>query len=158
MADQAMYELNNRQRLFVRYTIAVLVDLTVLNLFDEYWELVNIRSFTISLAVALLLQLLLKLTIALEHRIANYFKNKPGVAARIYRGLSTWAILVGSKFVMLGAIDFAFGERVLFLGALHGIIAFIVVIIAFIVAETIMRKIYFMLDDDGEILPDPASA
>ena len=155
MASQEIYELNNPQRLFVRYTIAVLVDLTILNLFDEYWDLVSIESFTISLAAAFLLQLLLRLTIALEHRVADYFKNKPGVASKIFRGLSIWGILVASKFVMLEAIDFAFGDRVVFSGALHGIVAFVVVIIAFILAEATVRKIYLMLDDDREVVPDP---
>jgi len=155
MASQEIYELNNPQRLFVRYTIAVLVDLTVLNLFDEYWDLVSIESFTISLAAAFLLQLLLRLTIALEHRVANHFKNKPGVASKIFRGLSIWGILVASKFVMLEAIDFAFGDRVVFSGAFHGIVAFVVVIIAFILAEATVRKVYLMLDDDGEVVPDP---
>ena len=153
MANQETYELNNPQRLFLRYTIAVLVALTVLNLFEEYWDLVAIGSFTISLATACLLQLLLVITIRLEHRVANYFKSKPGVAPRIYRALSVWLILLGSKFVMLGAIDLAFGERVLFSGPLHGIVAFVVVVITMILAEESMRKIYFALDDkaDGSV-------
>ena len=37
------YGFNTPQRLFVGYTLAVLVDLTVLNFFDEYWEFVNIE-------------------------------------------------------------------------------------------------------------------
>ena len=156
MTHQESIELNNPQRIFVRYTLAVLVDLTVLNLFDEFWDLVHIESFTISLAAALLLQVLLKLTISAEHRVADYFKEKPGTASKIYRGLSTWAILVASKFAMLGAIDFAFGDRVLFLGALHGIVAFLVVIIAILLAEAVVRKIYLALDDDGEVVPDLA--
>ncbi len=134
----------------------MLVDLTVLNLFDEYWDLLTIGSFTISFAAAGLLQLLLRLVIAAEHRIADYFKTKPGVAPKVYRVLSTYAILVGSKFVMLGAIDFAFGDRVRFSGPFHGIVAFIIVIIAIILAEGILRKIFLVLDDDVEALPDPA--
>ncbi len=51
--------LSNRQALFIKYFFAVLVDLTVLNLFVEYWHVVEIDSFTISLLAAALLQLLL---------------------------------------------------------------------------------------------------
>ncbi len=29
---------NNKQRLFLAYTLFILVDLTVLKFFDEYWE------------------------------------------------------------------------------------------------------------------------
>ena len=151
MASQQTYELNNPQRLFLRYTIAVLVALTVLNLFDEYWDLVHIGSFTISLATAFLLQLLLVITIKFERRVIHYFKGKPGVATRIYRALSVWLILAVSKFVMLGAIDLAFGERVEFLGPFHGVVAFVVVIITMILAEESLRKIYFALADKEKL-------
>ncbi len=56
--------LSHRQAMFIGYFFCVLVDLTVLNLFDEYFEPVKFHSFTISLFAAALLQLLLKLTLA----------------------------------------------------------------------------------------------
>jgi hypothetical protein len=63
----------NSQRLFVRYLMATLIDLTVLNLFDEHWRHVTVDSFTISILAAVLLQVLLKTTLALEHKVAGYF-------------------------------------------------------------------------------------
>ena len=57
----------------------MLVDLTVLNLFNEYWDFVYIEFFTISLLTAVLLQFLLKVTIAIEHRVAGYFESKTGL-------------------------------------------------------------------------------
>ena len=151
MGSKETYELNHPQRLFVRFTLAVLVDLTVLNLFDEHWDLVSIESFTISLATAVLLQVLLKLTIAAEHRIASHFKRKPGTAPKVYRALSTWLILAGSKFVMLEAVDLVFGDRVEFLGPFHGLVAFVCVIIALILAEVLIGKIYRALDDKEDV-------
>ncbi len=76
----------NGQRLFLGYTLFILVDLTVLNFFDEYWYRVEIESFTISLLAAAFLQVL--------------------------------------------------------------VIPFIVVVIAIIIAETILSKIYTMLADE----------
>ena len=72
---------SSRQRLFVRYLLAVLIDLLVLNLFVEYWDAVAIDSFTVSLLVAVLLQVLLKLTLNLEHRVAEYFNARTGPSA-----------------------------------------------------------------------------
>ncbi|MBY5992454.1 hypothetical protein KUV81_10060 [Ferrimonas balearica] len=141
------YGFNTPQRLFVGYTLAVLVDLTVLNLFVEYWSYVIIDSFTISLAAAILLQLLLKLSIGAEKRLADYFKAKPGRAPKIYRALCSYLILVGSKFVMLEAIDLLFGPRVEFIGPLNGIPVFFTVIFAIIAAELLVARIYFALDD-----------
>ena len=132
----------NRQRLFIKYVLAILVDLTVLNLFDQYWDHVHIESFSVSLLAAALLQFLLQLTIALEHNVAEYFKKKDGLKHRIARGLSTWAILFISKLVILQAINFSFGDSVLFTGRVHGLIAFIIVIIAMVIAEQSITKAY----------------
>ena len=133
---------SRRQQIIFKYVFFVLVDLTVLNLLDQYWELVFIEDFTISLLAALLLQVLLQLTMAIEHRIAAYFKEKPGVSAKILRGLSTWAVLFGSKLVILEAINIAFGNSVLFGGPMQGLIAFVVVVVAIIVAEQLLYRVY----------------
>jgi hypothetical protein len=133
---------SNRQRMFVRYLMATLIDLTVLNLFDEYWTHVSIDSFTISILAAILLQVLLKATLAIEHRVAGFFNAKSGGTARLMRFLSAWLILFGSKFIMLGAINFAFGNEVDFGGPLHGVVAFIAVVVAMLVAEEMTTRLY----------------
>jgi hypothetical protein len=130
------------QQLFIRFTYAVLLDLTVLNLFNEYWDYVFIESFSISLLAAILLQFLLYVTIAIEHRVANYFNTKSGLRAKVLKGLSIWGILFGSKLVILEAINFSFGNSVLFKGPVHGLVAFIIVVIAIIIAEVAIRKIH----------------
>ena len=146
------YGFNTPQRFFVGYTLAVLVDLTVLNLFNEFWQYITVESFSISLLVAILLQLLLKLTIAAEHAIANYFKDKPGKAPKFYRAFCTWLILFGSKFVMLEAINLVFGDRINFTGPVDGIVAFFALVFGILIAEFIVSKIYFSLEDK----PKPA--
>ena len=132
---------STHQQMFVRYFTAILIDLTVLNFFDEYWEHVKIESFTISLFTAVLLQVLLKLTIALEHRIENYFKNRTGIKAKIQRLLSIWAILFGSKLLIMEAVDFAFGDKVVFGGPFHGLAAFIILVIVMLIAEYAIVKL-----------------
>lgn len=135
-------EINNSQKLFVRYLVAVLIDLTVLNLFDEFWALVTVDPFSVSVLAAILLQVLLKATLVLEHKVAGYFNAKSGGFARFMRFFTAWLILFGSKFVMLGAIDFAFGDDVAFAGPLHGVVAFIVVVMVMLAAEEVAVRIY----------------
>ncbi len=143
---------SNRQELLFDYIMAVLIDLTVLNLFNEFWDYVYISSFSISLLAAILLQTLLQLTIAIEHRVASYFNKNPGLRARILRVLSAWAILFISKLVILEVINFSFGADVLFSGPIHGVVAFIIVVIAIIVAEQTFAWIYRSMAHDEEIL------
>ena len=132
----------DRQRLFVRYFTGVLIDLTVLNLFAEYWSSVHVSTFTISLLAAVLLQVLLKLTIAVEHKVAGYFTGKPGGFWIFMRFFCAWLVLFGSKFVILEAITFVFGHDVHFDGMLHGIVALIVVVVVMLLVEEIVVRIY----------------
>jgi len=143
--EDSAQSMSNKQRLFMRYFTAILVDLTVLNLFEEYWDNVVIGSFTISLFAAIVLQILLQLTIVFEHKVAAYFKSKSGTSAKVQRFFATWAILFFSKIIILEAINIAFGDKVLFLGAFHGLVAFIVVVIALLVAEKAIIKLYHSL-------------
>jgi len=131
-----------RQRVFMRYLTATLVDLAVLNLFVEYWEHVSADSFTITLLAAVLLQILLKLTIALEHRLAAFFNARPGGFNKFMRFFTAWLVLFGSKFVILEALALAFGDGLRFGGPFHGIVALIVVVVAMLVVEAALVKFY----------------
>ncbi len=134
---------SDKQRLFARYFIGTLIDLVVLGLFDEYSSKVFIHhSFTIALLAALLLQVLLKVTIAIEHRVAAYFKSKPGRLMVFLRFFSAWLILFGSKFVILEALSLAFGEKLRFEGVFHGIVALIVVVVTMLAAEELVVRFY----------------
>jgi hypothetical protein len=138
---------SNRQRLFVRYFTGILIDLVVLNLFAEYSKNVFIDTFTTSLLAAIVLQLLLKLTIAVEHRVAEFFKAKPGGFMGFLRFFFAWLVLFGSKFVILEAIVQIFGNDVRFTGAFQGIVTLIVVIVAMLVAEEVIVRLYRRLGD-----------
>ena len=135
-------EYSDRQRLFLRYYTGVLIDLVVLSLFDEYSDKVWVSSFTIALLAAVLLQILLKATIAVEHRVAAYFNSKSGGFMKFMRYFCAWLVLFGSKFVILEALSFAFGESVKFEGALHGLVWLIIVVVVMLLAEELMVRVY----------------
>jgi len=127
-----------RQRIFVRYLMAILIDLVVLNLFAEFWDAVVIDSFVISILAAFILQILLRATMMFEHKVANYFKAKPGKINVFLRWFTAWTILFGSKFLILFVIDKIFGVRVEF----SNVIVFIVVIITIVLFEVGITALY----------------
>ena len=126
----------------MRYLTATLVDLVVLGLFAEYWEHVSVDSFTIMMLAAVVLQILLKLTIVLEHKVANFFNARPGGFNKFMRFFTAWLILFGSKFVILEALALAFADRLRFGGPFHGIVALIVVVVVMLVVEAVLVKFY----------------
>lgn len=132
-----------RQRRFLRFLTATLVDLVVLNLFIEYLpQYVAVDTFSITLLAAVVLQVLLKLTLLLEHRLAAFFNAKPGGFAKFMRLFTAWLVLFGSKFLILEALALALGERLHFGGAFHGIVALIAVVVAMLAAEALLVKGY----------------
>lgn len=130
--------ISKRQALFIRYVTAILIDLTVLNLFNEYWSYVHISSFTISLLAAIVLQLMLQITFKIEHRIGSYLSTK---GKKWLRLLTAWALLFGSKLAILWILGFLFGDKIMFKGPFHGVVAFVLVIMAMLATEALMRWI-----------------
>ena len=128
--------------IFLTYTLAVLVDLVVINLFNEYWDWVTVDSFTISLAAAILMQVLLKATLTIEHKVSARLKKRDHLGSRLIHITVVWAILFGSKFVILDIFNRVFGDRVEFYGPLHGVVAFILLVVAILAAEFLVGWIY----------------
>ena len=141
-------EINQRQRLFLMFTLFVLADLTVINLFDEYASsYFHISSFTASIVMAVILQILLVITIKIEHKIADFFKGKEGVINLIFRILVTWALLFGSKIIMMKIVDLILGNKIEYYGPYHGLGAFVLIIIGMIIAENLLKKVFLSLKD-----------
>ena len=127
---------------FVRYFTAVLIDLLVLNLFVEYSSKVKVDTFTDVLLAAVLLQILLEVTIAIEHRVGAYFKAKPGRLMTFLRYFCAWLVLFGSKFVILEALTFAFRRQGPLRRAVQRHPAPIVVVVVMLVAEEAIVRLY----------------
>ena len=132
----------DRQRLFVLFFTGTLIDLVVLSLFAEYSDKVFVDSFTTAFLAAIVLQILLKATIALEHRVLARFKDKTGFAWKSLKYFTAWLILFGSKFVILEALSFAFEKDVHFEGVWHGIVWLIVVVVTMVIVEELVARLY----------------
>ncbi len=138
----------HRQRTFVRYFIAIAADLVVLNLLAQFWGRLSVDGFLTTLIAAVLLQLLLQGTLIIEHKAAAPFVGKTGLW-KVGRILVAWLILFVSKFVMLWVIGLILGDAIQFHGAMHGAGAFIVTIIAMVVAEERMYRAFRALGTDA---------
>lgn len=125
----------DRQRLIIHYLCAVLIDLVVLNLFNEFWAQVHVASFSWSLLAAVLLQAFLKGTNALVYQLGVFFSARRGALMKVLRVFTAWLVLVLSKFVILEAIDLVFGDKVRFEGAMDGLVPLMVVVTVMVIAE-----------------------
>ena len=133
---------SDRQRLFVLFFTGTLIDLVILGLFNEYSDHVYVDSFTTALLASIVLQILLKATIAIEHRVLARFKGKTGAAWKALKYFTAWVILFGSKFVILEALSIAFAEDVHFEGMWHGIVWLIIVVVTMVIVEELVARFY----------------
>ena len=90
----------------------------------------------------MVLQVLLKLTIVLEHKVAAFYNARPGGFNKFLRFFTAWVILFGSKFAILGALVFALGDRLKFGGPFQGVVVLIVVVVVMLVVEAVLVKVY----------------
>lgn len=109
--------------------VDVFVYVIVLNLAVEYVPLVITETFTLSLLTAVLLKVVLEIVIVLKGRAKRRFAAASGPLARVAAGLVLWAVLVGSKFLVLESVALVFGDRVQ-LGGFLAVTGLIVVLLA----------------------------
>ena len=138
--------INNSQRLFLVYIICILVDMTILNIFAEFSHSVYVESFSITIFIAIFLQLFIVLTKYAEHKLSNFFGDKKNYLTKIMYFLALWALLLFSKLLMLHGANLIFGDKINFYGMFDGLLAFIILIFSFLTGEYLLTKIYQALE------------
>jgi len=126
------------QARFLSWTADVLIYTVVLNLFAQYAPGVIAESFSISLATALLLKLLLDATLWLKRQIRVSFGSRDGARWTLLMLAAIWAVLFASKFVIIEATALVFGDSV----QLGGFFGIVVLILAMMAARQAMGLIY----------------
>jgi hypothetical protein len=126
------------QARFISWISEVLVDIVVLNLFVEYAHSVVIDSFAISILTALLLKLMVDAVKGLEQGVSAYFAAKPGTIWKVLRYAAVWLILFLSKFVILEAVNFVFGDHV----ELGSFIEIVSIIVAMLAANAVLYRAF----------------
>ena len=134
---------------FISWVSDVLVDIVVLNLFVEFAHTVVIDSFYISVLTALLLKLMVDAVKGLEQSVSAYFSAKPGTGWKVVRYTAVWLILFLSKFVILEAVNFVFGDHV----ELGSFIEIFAIIITMLAANAALLLVYRRLGDPGATTP-----
>lgn len=118
-----------------------LVYAVVLGFFEDYTDILNTWSYSITFFVAIVMQILTYLTFWLKSLVIKYLKGKEG---RIYKAalvFSVWLILFLSKFVFLAVIDFIFGSAV----EISGFFGLVIIIIVMIVSKNLIDVAYAKL-------------
>jgi hypothetical protein len=117
--------------------VDVFVYVVVLNIAVEYVPAVISETFTLSLLTAIVLKLVLEVVVWVKDRVKARITAAPRLIGKVVAALVLWLVLVGSKFVVLELIAFAFAGQV----QLGGFFAVTGLIIVLMLARAGVRKL-----------------
>ena len=117
--------------------VDMFVYVVVLNLFVEYLPRVISETFTLSLLTAVLLKAVLEVVVAAKNRVRARFRQASTPLGKVVPALLLWALLFGSKFLVLEAVDVVFGDRV----SLGGFLSVTLLIVTLMLSRAGVRRL-----------------
>jgi hypothetical protein len=122
---------------FAAAIVDVFVYVVVLNLFVEYLPKVISETFTLSLLTAVLLKGVLEIVVAAKNRVKARFRAASTPIGKVVAAVMLWAVLFGSKFLVLEVVALVFGDRV----SLGGFFSVTALILALLLSRAAVRRL-----------------
>lgn len=117
--------------------VDVFVYVVVLNLFVEYLPVVISETFTLSLLTAVLLKGVLEVVVLAKKRVITRFRQADTPVAKVVAAVLVWAVVFGSKFLVLETVALVFGSQV----SLGGFFSVTALIVTLLLARAGVRRL-----------------
>ena len=118
--------------------IGILLYSVVLGFFNDYTHILQTSSYSITFLLAIVLQLLTYVKLALKDVVKAHFSQYKSKAAKYGFIFSVWFILFVSKFIFLAVIDFIFRDQV----EISGFFGLMAMVFTLIILQKISELIY----------------
>jgi predicted Co/Zn/Cd cation transporter (cation efflux family) len=135
---------SNRQRVFSEMLSGILLYSVVLGFFNDYTDIIHTGTYSTTFAVAVVMEILTFLTIALKDRVLRWLNGRgrpPRKAAVVF---SLWLIMFLSKFVFLAAISAIFRGEV----QVSNFFGLLLIIACMTIAQKLLDLAYASLGDE----------
>ncbi len=129
---------NSRQLLFQELFVGTLIYATVLGFFNDYTDIVEVKSFSTIFLASIVLEILTYLTFQLKGKIVAWLKPRQGAAYKVLLFLCVWFIMFSSKFVFIGIIDMIFGNYI----TIHGFFGILFVVLGVTLLHRLAFKVF----------------
>lgn len=140
LADQSKVEM------FREWTTGTLLYAVVMGFFDDYTDVLEVRSFSILFLAAFVMQALTYGTLVLKKRTAAWHRRRSKKPNLVALGLSIWAIMFFSKFVFLEVLDIVFGDTV----EVSGFVGLVLIIGSMLIVDALIGFVDRTLSDATE--------
>lgn len=141
--SQQIDKINPKQAFFREMVLGTLVYSVVLGFFNDYTNILQTKSFSVTFGVAIVMQILTYATFLLKDMVVKHFKNKNGKYSKAGLAFGVWLIMFFSKFVFLAVIEFIFSNDV----KISGFFGLFAIILTMTIAKQLVDYIYRALAD-----------
>lgn len=126
--------MHTKQSVFRTMLTGTLLYSVVIGFFNDYTNILNTRSYSITFALAIVLQLLTFATFYIKDLMVKRSRKFSGARAKFALVFGVWTVLFLSKFVFLWAIGVIFKDSV----ELSGFINIFVVVLTMTLAQKLL--------------------
>ena len=134
-------EQTRRQEIFTELVTGILLYSVVLGFFNDYTDILHTGTYSVTFALAVVMQLLTYATLRLKDRVVRHFKGRSGRDLTVAMALSVWLVIFLSKFVFLWVISVVFRHEV----QINGFVGLVLIIITMTLAKQLLDYIYSRL-------------
>ncbi len=127
----------SKQKIYREIILGILLYSVVLGFFNDYTNILHTGTYSVTFAVAIVMEMLTYLTFLLKDLIVGWFKDKEGKIYRYAMFFSVWLVLFLSKFVFLEVIAIVFRSEV----KIKGFVGLLIIVICLTAAEKIVNLI-----------------
>lgn len=124
--NKQIISVTNRQKMLHEMFVGTLIYAVVLGFFDDYTDIIEVKSFSTIFLASIVLQLLTYLIFSLKKRLIARSKTKQSFTAKLPQLFLVWFVMFSSKFVFIGALNWLFGDY-FYVSGFFGIMLVVVV-------------------------------
>jgi L-asparagine transporter-like permease len=135
--------MNSKQKSYHDIILGILLYSVVLGFFNDYTNIINTGTYSITFAVAVVMEILTYVTLLFKEFVVRKFKSIDGHKYRVVMYFSVWMVLFFSKFVFLEVIAIVFRNEV----KISGFIGLLIIVLCLVIAEKIVNIVDQKLAD-----------
>jgi len=136
-------DLNNKQEIFRNMVVGILLYSVVLGFFNDYTNILHTGTYSVTFALAIVMQILTYLTFIAKDRVIDWFNRVYKSKNKIWLIFSVWLVIFLSKFVFLWVIEFIFRGAV----EISGFFGLLIIVVILTIAQKLLELTYNKLED-----------
>jgi hypothetical protein len=136
-------DINNKQEIFRNMVVGILLYSVVLGFFNDYTNILHTGTYSVTFALAIVMQILTYLTFMTKDRVIGWFNRVDKSKNKIWLIFSVWLVIFLSKFVFLWVIEYIFRGTV----EISGFFGLLIIVVILTIAQKLLELTYNKLED-----------